>query len=338
MNSPNLKSRKLRTVAGLLALLLLILLLGIVSLVAWTKYVLQTPTIQHTEVIRPFPIGVDTKRESITEDITVEEYMETELSIDVSTLKQARLTDKVLAELASFDWYQQLASSVSRILVIYPGQRKEEVVASFGDILKWTTEERELFSLYITEADPVLEDGKFFPGRLVVEYNATPEIVADALYENFSSEILARYDSTLEAQVPLDTALTIASLIEREAYDFTDMRYISGIIWNRLFIDMPLQLDASLQYARANLPTEPNWWPKIVPADKYIKSPYNTYQNEGLPPSPISNPSVEAVVAALNPRSTECMFYFHGPDSTFYCTNTYEEHVAKLREIYGQGS
>jgi UPF0755 protein len=115
------------------------------------------------------------------------------------------------------------------------------------------------------------------------------------------------------------------------------MRYISGIIWNRLFVGMPLQLDASLQYARGSKISEKLWWPKVVPNDKYIDSPYNTYENEGLPPAPISNPSVEAVVAALNPRETDCMFYFHDSKGVFYCTENYEDHVAKLKEIYGRG-
>ena len=162
-------------------------------------------------------------------------------------------------------------------------------------------------------------------------------MVAQLLLDEFSSEIIDRYDTQVEEQVPLETALTIASLLEREAYAFADMRIISGIIWNRLFIDMPLQLDASLQYVKGSLPTESNWWPVVKPADKYLKSPFNTYQTAGLPPTPIANPSLEAIVAALNPKTTDCLFYFHDDDGTFYCTETYEEHVALLQKMYGQG-
>jgi UPF0755 protein len=137
--------------------------------------------------------------------------------------------------------------------------------------------------------------------------------------------------------VSLDEALIIASLLEREAYDFTDMRYISGIIWNRLFTDMRLQLDATLQYAKGNKVKPQTWWPKVVPEDKYIASVYNTYKHKGLPPGAISNPSAEAVLAALNPVKIDCMYYFHDADGGFHCTKTYEEHKTLLKKYYGQG-
>lgn len=314
-----------------------------VAFFAWTKQIIQNEVIVVSDTIieevdlERFPVGVNSTDKEISEDPLVDWYMETNLSINVAQTRKLRVLDKVLAQVATWDWYQNLASSVSRILVIYPGERHEEIVTNFGDILDWSKAERELFYTYITEAEPYLEEGKFYPGRYVVPSDASPELVADVIYEQFSKEILARYDEEVERFVPLADALAIASLLEREAYDFTDMRYISGIIWNRLFIGMPLQLDATLQYARGSRVTEAAWWPKVVPDDKFIDSPFNTYQNPGLPPAPIANPSTESVVAALNPRITDCMFYFHDQKGRFYCTKTYEEHVAKLQQIYGQG-
>src|SRR3989344_404267 len=303
-----LLQKPLRTTLIIIGVLAAICLLVALSFFVWTKHLILKETVVQNDVLlteqEPFPVSVQVIQHKIVEDPTV-------------------------------DWYLQLASSVSRILVIYSGERGEQVVANFGDILKWSDEERALFADYVAETEPYLEDGTFYPGRYVVPSDASPELVADLLHERFSNEILSRYTSEVEAQVPLKDALIIASLLEREAYDFTDMRYISGVIWNRLFIDMPLQLDATLQYslgAAAN-----DWWPKIVPKDKFTPSPYNTYENTGLPPAPIANPSVESIMAALNPRVTECMFYFHDDNGRFYCTDTYEEHVAKLKEIYGQG-
>lgn len=320
------------------------------TFVGWTKYLVFSelskiaqgaiiPTEEKEEILPdPFPVGVNRIDKTINEDPIVEQYIEENLSINITMSRQQRFFDHLLSQMAKLTWYQNLASSVSRILVIYPGERREEVVSDFGDILNWNQEEKDLFSTYITETEPLLVDGKFFPGRYVVESGATPENVADLLHKRFNEKILSRYDDEVEKLVPIGQALAIASLLEREAYDFTDMRYISGIIWNRLFINMPLQLDASLQYARGSRSSEAHWWPKVVPADKYIDSPYNTYKNAGLPPAPISNPSVEAVIAALNPRVTECMFYFHDSKGKFYCTKTYAEHVSKLKEIYGRGS
>jgi UPF0755 protein len=340
-------SKPLRVIFSALLLFLCALVLLALGFFVWTKHFVQVKTSSVAEsnqiandlplVVERFPVGVDRAEKEITEDPMVNWYVETHLSIDTNS-RRNRFIDKMLAQVSKWDWYQNLASSISRILVVYPGERREEVVDNFGDILRWNKGQRALFSTYITDAEPLFNEGKFSPGRYVVSSDASPENVADVLYSQFSQEILARYDDEVERAVPLADTLIIASLLEREAYDFTDMRIISGIIWNRLFIDMPLQLDATLQYARGSNISEAKWWPKIVPADKYIDSPYNTYQNVGLPPAAISNPSVEAIVAALNPKQTECMFYFHDSKGKFYCTNTYEEHVAKLKQIYGRGS
>ena len=285
-----------------------------------------------------FPVSVDPIHKKIVEDPTLNLYLENHLSLlSNNKYRQERWFDRLIAKLSESSLYQQLASPRSRILVIYPGERKEEITKNFGDILRWNKEQRKTFTEKITKQEPLLEEGKFFPGRYVVDSKITPEATAELVNERFTKEILAKYNEDVSDKVPLDQALIIASLLEREAYDFTDMRQISGIIWNRLFIDMPLQLDASLQYAKGSKISESKWWPSVRPVDKFIKSPYNTYKNEGLPPTPIANPSVEAVVAALNPQATECMFYFHDTDGKFYCTKTYEDHVTMLKKIYGQG-
>lgn len=176
----------------------------------------------------------------------------------------------------------------------------------------------------------------FSPGKYVVTVDIAPEQMASLVNQRFKEQILARYTPNIEASVPLSEALTIASLLEREAYDFTDMREISGVIWNRLFADMNLQLDASLQYVKGSRPYGP-WWPQVRPADKFLDSPFNTYQHPGLPPEPIASPSPEAVLASLNPRNTDCFFYFHDTDGGFHCSESYEEHVDRLQNMYGRG-
>jgi UPF0755 protein len=296
----------------------------------------QNSTQEETEA-RPFPIGVNPLVEKIEENPAVDTFFETELTS--ATKDRSKLSwwkRNISAKLALFDWYQNLASPISRILVIRAGDRKEEVVKSFGDILRWDNAERALFEDIIASSSPEIVEGKFFPGRYVVEKEALPETVAHEVLSAFDKEVGSRYTEEIDAVVPFEDALIIASLLEREAYDFTDMREISGVIWNRLFMGMNLQLDATLQYAKANK-GDKKWWPVPVPADKYIKSPFNTYQNEGLPPTPIANPSPEAILAALNPKETECLFYFHDKDAGFHCTKTYEEHVAMLKKYYGRG-
>lgn len=301
-------------------------------------------TLLNTEPTRPidevseiaplsvFPVSVDPEQRLIVENPDIDTYVEQFLANETS--RSRRFLDRLASVLANHGWAQQLASVSSRTLVIYTGERKEEVVKNFGDILGWTEAERIEFERLVTSAEPTLAEGKFYPGRYIVPRRSKPEVVAPLVIERFNENIALRYPESVREKVPLSDALIIASLLEREAYDFTDMRIISGIIWNRLFIDMPLQLDASLQYARGSKPSEPRWWPAVRPKDKFIDSPFNTYQERGLPPAPIANAGAAAVLAALNPRPTECLFYFHDPKGGFYCTQTYEEHVAKLNEVY----
>ena len=294
------------------------------------------PTIAELGLV-PFPISVDPETKTIFDDPSVTSYMnESVASNHTKPIREQGWFALLSSKLVGLDWYQNLASPISRILVIESGERGEEVADNFAGILKWTTEEKKMFLTFMQTEAPLLPDGKFYPGKYVFEKDAAPDVVGLAIADRFNAEIRTRYTNSIEEKVPLQDALIIASLLEREAYDFEDMRYISGVIWNRLFIDMKLQLDATLQYVRGSKPNEP-WWPVPVPADKYLKSPYNTYQISGLPPGPIANPSIDAIVAALNPRKTECLFYFHTNDGSFVCSITYEEHVTKLKKEFGQG-
>jgi UPF0755 protein len=130
--------------------------------------------------------------------------------------------------------------------------------------------------------------------------------------------------------INVDTAVKIASLIQREAAGKQDMNLISGIIWNRIFNVMDLDIDATLQYAKGN--DADGWWPQVIPADKYIDSPYNTYKNAGLPPSAISNPGLAAIEAAYNPQKTSCIYYFHDNNKQIHCSVTYADQVKKIDE------
>ena len=291
---------------------------------------------ERSYVPQPFPVSVNPTLNLIEEDPAVDEYYEKHITATDKEGTKLDWADWLSEKLFGGEWYQILAAPRARNLVIYPGERREEIADKFGDILRWSEDERQQFMDLVATSSPLMLEGKFYPGHYLVDQEAPPEYVAGLVNDKFNEEIRARYQRRVENQVSLEDALIIASLLEREAYDFTDMREISGVIWNRLFMGMNLQLDATLQYAKGSSPYGP-WWPVPLPRDKYIDSPYNTYQNEGLPPGPIANPSIEAVLAALNPIETDCLFYFHAAGGVFYCSDTYEEHVANLRQLYGRG-
>jgi hypothetical protein len=198
-----------------------------------------------------FPIGVDPLEELIVENPLVDNYFQKHITVRPKKTPRDGWFHQVLAMLTQYDWYQNLASPISRILVVDSGERKEEVLRNFSQILKWTKEEELTFATLVAGSSPVLPEGKFTPGHYVVNKDASPEEVAHLLLEQFDAQVLSRYPEELQEVVPLQDALTLASILEREAYDFEDMRYIAGVVWNRLFIGMDLQIDATLQYAKA---------------------------------------------------------------------------------------
>ena len=126
----------------------------------------------------------------------------------------------------------------------------------------------------------------------------------------------------------LQEIITIASLIEKET-DGTDQANIASVIYNRL--EDPgdkqgtyglLQIDASLLYAL------PDHSGPITSADMQTDSPYNLYQHAGLPPTPISNPGLASIDAALNPNSTNYYYYALGTDGKHHFSTTLAEHNA----------
>lgn len=308
---------------------------GFAVLIESKNRVYEEVAIQETTHAEPFPVSVDPDRKLIYD----EPMLETEIPSNLAQVNKPNPSwwERLFAVLSDKSWYQNLAAPVSRIIVIWPGERKEELSKNVSGVLGWNEAEREEFVFLISASEPILGEGKFYPGKYVVHKDATPAEIASMVESRFNSEILSRYTQSVSASVPLTDALTIASLLEREAGDFENMRQISGVIWNRLFVGMPLQLDATLQYVRGSRESEQDWWPTPRPSDKFIDSPYNTYLNEGLPPGPIASPSSAAVLAALNPLASDCYYYFHDDDFNYHCSATYEEHVAKLQAIYGRG-
>ena len=122
--------------------------------------------------------------------------------------------------------------------------------------------------------------------------------------------------------------LIIASLIEKEGKKKAENKLIASVIYNRLERGMPLQLDATIQYAL------PERTERVLYDDLKINSPYNTYKINELPPTPIANPGKLAVNAAINPAESDYLFYFAREDGSHVFTESYEEHLQKQRELH----
>jgi UPF0755 protein len=325
------------------------LIMGIGFGMVFTLPTLFISVIQHQQTfviekapVEPFPITVNPQTKTIKDD----EDINTLLDGDNSPLQAAVGASNNplihgLQSLASLisqaPWYRNVASVAgfkSRLVEIPNGMRKEQVAAIFGKALDWDTKEREEFLTIGKGADLPFYEGTFFPGLYVVNESMTPSMVQDLVNNRFTEQVIDHYSSDASEVLPLRKALVVASIIQRETIGNEDMRLVSGIIWNRLFKDMKLQIDSTLQYAKASETATKEWWPPVASKDKYIDSPYNTYKYADLPPTPISSPSAGAIIAALNPLKTTCLFYFNDKKGDFHCSDTYAEHVKQLDKAY----
>ena len=227
--------------------------------------------------------------------------------------------------------YQNLANPYVRFVKIPAGLRKEEIAMIYKKNLAWNNDDVKEFLNIRSDANL---EGRYFPSTYILAANADGESVKQDMLKKFNDNLDQKIKKTnLNKQVVNEeTAIKIASLIQREA-SANDMNLISGIIWNRLWNGMSLDIDATLQYIKGN--NQNGWWPQVSGEDRKINSPYNTYINKGLPPSPIANPSLAAIQAAYNPTKTSCLFYFHDKEKQIHCSNTYEEHRALVKEYLG---
>lgn len=208
-----------------------------------------------------------------------------------------------------------------KYIYIEEGLRKGQIANIVGDQLGWTQEQRNIFAYQGFACTEVGQEGFLATGEYIIHKDEDPIAVKQKMQDAFYKELK---DLGLDSEVTdINSIIRIASLIQREAYDKHDMRLISGVIYNRLELGMPLQIDATLQYAKGD---EEEWWPVPQSEDKYIDSPYNTYENDGLPPSPIATPGKSAILAALNPSSTDCVFYLHDKRGNIHCSTTYSGH------------
>lgn len=236
-------------------------------------------------------------------------------------------TGNLVLSLGSASVSIPVGGETRRYVTVQEGQRREEMASIFAKKLAWDARERHDFAGATGTCAFRGGEGYRFPGSYLVADDATPAEIVAAMEDRFSEKYAALAAASGTPMVDPDTVVRIASLIQREAGGKSDMRLISGIIWNRMMLGMPLQVDATLQYAKGK---EGHWWPRVRSKDRHIDSPFNTYQNDGLPPEPIASPGEAALDAAMHPADTSCIFYLHDHSRTIHCSSDYEGHVRNI--------
>lgn len=121
----------------------------------------------------------------------------------------------------------------------------------------------------------------------------------------------------------------MASIIEKEATS-DSMQEVSNILWHRIDINMPLQVDASFVYERNKHTFE------LSSDDLKKDSPYNTYIRHGLTPTAISNPGIQAILAAAFPKPTKNLYFLTGYDGKMYYAKTLKEHESNKEKYLKQ--
>lgn len=169
-------------------------------------------------------------------------------------------------------------------------------------------------------------EGYIFPDtyRLFPSTNA-PDVVK-MMQDTFDKKVRAVLQKDIDSSgKTMDEIITMASIIQDEAHDgYEEKQMISGIMWKRLEKGMRLQVDATLRYVNGKTSGQ------MTNADLQFDHEYNTYTRAGLPPTPIGNPGVEAIKAAINPKSSVYFFYLHDASGQVHYATTYDDHKKNI--------
>jgi len=170
-------------------------------------------------------------------------------------------------------------------------------------------------------------EGYLFPDTYLVPRHTTPMAIARLMVDQFMRELPpqhARLAHHLGFTVP--QIVTVASMVEREAKVDVERPVIAGVIYNRLRRGMPLEIDATIEYALPHHKTQLSF------GDLALDSPYNTYRHRGLPPTPIANPGRKSLLAAFHPATVDYLYYVYRGNGRHQFSRTLEEQQAAERK------
>ncbi len=176
------------------------------------------------------------------------------------------------------------------------------------------------------------EEGYLFPDTYLIPHGADIKQIVSLMKNNFAKKY-ASIDPNPDSKLSQQEIVTIASMVEREARFPDDQPLVASVILNRLNLGMPLQIDSTIQYALGYQTGENTWWKKkLTLNDLEIDSPYNTYTQTGLPPTPIANPGLGALKAAVHPADTSYLYYISDKYGHNHYAKTLSEQNANIQK------
>lgn len=210
-------------------------------------------------------------------------------------------------------------------VTIPEGKRAEEI----ADILKTSIPAYQSF----WRNELVKHEGYLFPDTYLIPKDADINLIISIMRNNFEKKFASIASS--KTGLSKEEIIIVASLVEREAKFDEDRPLVASVIINRVNIGMKLDIDATVQYALGYQENQKTWWKKGLTAnDLAISSPYNTYRNPGLPPTPISNPGLAVLKAVVNAPQTNYLYYISDRNGRNHYAKTLEEHNENIKK-YG---
>lgn len=225
---------------------------------------------------------------------------------------------------------------------VLPGWRMEEIAASLptsglditpNQFLITARNDPQNYAIEVLLPTSASLEGFMAPGEYEIPRIASVEDLITTLVDNFvqqlDEEIMQGF---AEQGLSLYEAVTLASVVEREAVVISEAPRIASVYINRLAIGMKLEADPTVQYSLGYNRSSQTWWTNPLSlADLEVDSPYNTYRYPGLTPGPIANPSLEAIRAVAFPDESPFYFFRAACDGSGLhdFSITFEEHLAK---------
>jgi UPF0755 protein len=210
-------------------------------------------------------------------------------------------------------------------VTVIEGLRKEQIAPIFS----------KEFNIPEVEFVKVAKEGYLFPDTYLIPKDATLSMILTIFQSNFNKKYTPEISQKVHALGLTDTeALTIASIVEKEAIQDQEKQEVASIILKRFKNDWNLQLDPTVSYALGYQENEETWWKQDLTFDDLkIDSPYNTYKYKGLPPGPIDSPGLVAIEAVANANvNTPYWYYLSDKKGVMHYGKTDEDHQANIKK------
>lgn len=307
----------------LFVLLIILVVFGLLGFVWWNQAVKAPDTTNQESVIFVVNRGEGVK--SIADRLQKEDLIRSPLAFFLH-VRSLGIDSKIQAGDFRLNPSMQLATLADTLtrgtldvwITIPEGWRNEEIALKLAKELSIPEQE------FLKSAN----EGFMFPDTYLLPKDVSASVSASIFLANFSKKVGLDFPQTAKGHgMSSNEVITIASMVEREARLNEDRPIVASVILNRIREGMKLDIDATIQYALGYQPQEKTWWKKnLTLEDLTIESPYNTYKNAGLPPSPIANPGLASIQAVLDAPKTDYFYYVSDSKGKIHPARTLEEH------------